>query len=411
MLPGVVLVLSLSACGGTPPPTAPTGGPAVTAAGQDTRSDWNELAAALTRGLPDPAAFSALLDPTAVATDPAFAPAAEQLRANLAQFQVRLTPTTRTATPAPATIARLGPDLEVRELTVEWRVAGEPVPAEHRVFLTAARRDGTLRLAGLDDGPGGPGSAAGSATGADSSRQEPIWWRHRVTVTTRPGAAVIAAAGTDPTGWLDELAAARVPLAARGLNPALLVAELPADPDTFERLLGVPANSRREIAAAAWTEGPAVRIIINPGAGAATTGTARSVLITHEATHVATGSVRLPVPLWFNEGYADLVALAAHPDAADQLTAQLADDQRRYGPAAGPPTDAELAAGAPRLDAAYTRAWLAVRVLDRDDHAADKVLQAVRAGRSWPEALAATGWDEPALAAAVAAELTRLAGR
>ncbi|WP_144008697.1 hypothetical protein [Enemella evansiae] len=393
----VLLALSLAACGTPSAPPAPAPSPPSPATTSAT--DWPGFVAALQRALGDPAAFAGLLDPQAVAADPGLAQAAEQLRSNLGRFEVTLTATSRTATPAPATVARLGAGLEVRELTVAWRVAGEPVAAEHRIFLTAARRDGALRLAGLGDAP------------ADSTRQEPIWWRHPVRVTNRPGAAVIAAAGTDPDPWLAELDRARGPLAARGLNPPLLVAELPDGPDTFERLLGVPPNSRRDIAAAAWTEGPAVRIVINPAAAAATTGAARSILITHEATHVATGSVRLPAPLWFNEGYADLVALGDQPDAAEQLTTRLAADQRRYGPAAGPPTDAELAAGAPRLAEAYTRAWTAVRVLDRGDRSADRVLQGLRAGRSWPEALAAAGWDERALDAAVAAELSRLAAR
>lgn len=388
--------MSLAGCGtpSAPPPAPATSAPATTAPA----ADWPAFLSGLQAALPDPAAFAALLDQRAVTADPGLAPAAEQLRANLARFEVTLRATSRTATPKPETIARLGADLEVREVTVGWRVAGEPVAAEHRIHLTATRRDGTLRLAGLGDAP------------ADDTRQEPIWLRQPVTVTRGPGAAVIAAAGTDPRPWLGELERARGPLAARGLNPALLVAELPADPAAFERLLGVPPDSRRDIAAAAWTEGPAVRMIINPTAGAATTGTARSILVTHEATHLATGSVRLPAPLWFNEGYADLVALGDQPAAAEQLTAQLAADQRISGPAAGPPTDTELTAGAPRLAAAYTRAWLAVRVLDRGDRSADRVLQALRAGRAWPEALAAAGWDEPALDAAVAAELNRLAG-
>ncbi|MDO5499350.1 MAG: hypothetical protein Q4F67_06675, partial [Propionibacteriaceae bacterium] len=58
----------------------------------------------------------------------------------------------------------------------------------------------------------------------------------------------------------------------------------------------------------------------------------------------------------------------------------------------------------------YERAWLTVRVLDRQDRAADRVHAAVQGGAPLADALASEGWTEEALADAVHAELTRLVG-
>ena len=110
---------------------------------------------------------------------------------------------------------------------------------------------------------------------------------------------MLAAVQIDPAPWLAELTAAAGPLRVRGQQPALLVAELPATNTDFERVLGVPVGTRATVGASSWNEGPATRIVINPGAGGATDGAARRVLITHEAVHVATGSTRLAGPLWF----------------------------------------------------------------------------------------------------------------
>ncbi|OYO24619.1 hypothetical protein CGZ93_02650 [Enemella dayhoffiae] len=383
----------LTACAGTPTRT-PAGGGA-----PPTQDPWPSFVAELGRALTDPAATAALIDPRAATADPTLPAATEQLRANLAQFRVELRPGTRTATPPPERTARLGGGVQVRELIVDWRLPEEATTAEHKAYLTVVERDGRFRLAGLTDAP------------ADSTRQQPIWLQRPITVTRGTGVAVIATPDRDPAPWLAALSAAREPLSRHGLRPPQLVAQLPNSAADFERMLGVPTGSRRDIAAAAWTEGPAVRIMINPEAGGATGDTARQLLITHEATHVATGTVRLPGPLWFAEGYADLVALGDQPAAAGQLTTLLAADQRTHGPAAGPPSDQELAAGTPRLQAHYTRAWLAARVLDRGDGSTDRVVQALRAGRTWPEALAAAGWTQPDLDRAVAAELARIVGR
>lgn len=340
----------------------------------------------------DPAAWARLID----SRDPEFAARAEQLRENLAQLEVTFAATPRTHHPNDARRAVLGPTATAHAVRVHWNAPGTTA-ATHTLWFTLTSSDGRLRLAGVTDGPA-------------ESRAEPVWWFERVRVVADGRATVLAGAGVDPAPWLSGLRTARAELALRHLDPPDLVAQLPSDAVGFERVLGVRPGSHRHVAAAAWPFGDAIQLIVNPAAGGATTGEARQVLLTHEAVHVATGSVHRRGPLWLSEGYADLVALHAHPRVAAAHEANLAADQRRHGVATTLVSDAELGPANPRVDANYQRAWLTVRVLDRDDATADRVHAAVQRGTPIAEALAEVGWSEATLADAVRAELTRIAG-
>jgi hypothetical protein len=85
-----------------------------------------------------------------------------------------------------------------------------------------------------------------------------------------------------------------------------------------------------------------------------------SVLLAHEATHMATHSVDSPAPAWVVEGLADQVAYTAYPDArraAAPLVAQV-----RAGPVPRAlPEDDRFHTSEAGVDLAYTEAWLACR--------------------------------------------------
>lgn len=375
--------------GPAPTALATTGAPAaVSADPAAVRALLDELLAARH----DPARWRALVDPA----DPDFAATAEWFRANLADLDLRLIPTGRTHAPAS------GRGL-AHAVTATWSVPGTPA-AEHRLWLTVTSPAGQTRLAGLGESP----------SGATARDPEPIWAVQPIRVSRADGVVLLASPTTDPAGWLPGLTRARAVLAERGSRPGALVAVLPDDPARFERLLGVRSGTHRNIAATAWPFGATTHLVVNPAAGGATQGAARQVLLTHEAVHVASDPAPAGVPLWLTEGYADLVALTGQPEVAAAHEAHLADDQRRHGIADSLVTDAELGADNPRVHAHYQRAWITVRVLDagpdgRGSGNADRVHAAVFAGRPLAAALADAGWTESGLAAAVHAELTRMA--
>ncbi|MFI7418109.1 hypothetical protein [Nonomuraea sp. NPDC049684] len=106
------------------------------------------------------------------------------------------------------------------------------------------------------------------------------------------------------------------------------------------------------------------RVIVVPGSFARLTPTGRDVVLTHELTHVAAGTDRLPV--WLYEGFADYVAYRDAGLPAGTAAAELAADVRAGrlpselpGPAAFAPTAADPG----RLARAYQEAWMACRFL------------------------------------------------
>lgn len=390
---GILLVLlgvvALSGCTPVAPPPAVSTRAASPPAAETVAGFLIELAAARW----DPERWARLTDPT----DPGFAAEAERVRANLAQFRVEFVAAGQTHELTEARMHQLGTSARAHAVRVRWAVPGEPVPAEHVVWLTLTNSAAGARLAGIGDGP-------------RERIARPIWWERPVAVHHAAGVAVITGSDTDLDSWLTGLTEARATLAGHSLQPPLVVAEIPASAAAFEQVLGVRPGSHRQVAATAWPHGPAVRIVVNPET-VPEHGAARQVLLTHEAVHVATGSVGSPVPLWLAEGYADLIALSDQPEVAAAHLDQLAADQRQHGIAPALVTAAELAPAHPRVHANYQRSWLTVTVLDRDRGSAGRVQAAVGAGVPLDQALAAEDWTEADLTAAVHAELLRLVGR
>jgi hypothetical protein len=143
-----------------------------------------------------------------------------------------------------------------------------------------------------------------------------------------------------------------------------LVIEVPSSQGLFERVLGVRQNSYRAIAAVAWPEGPnprtaAIRVVVNSTVTQGLSEEGVAVLLTHEATHVATRSPGSPAPSWLVEGYADYVAYDAYPRTKAAAAAAALADIRRHGPPRALPTDADFTPGSSDLGLSYARAWLA----------------------------------------------------
>ena len=108
--------------------------------------------------------------------------------------------------------------------------------------------------------------------------------------------------------------------------------------------------------------GAPVRVFVNPAVFGKLAERGAQVVMSHEATHVATGATFVSMPTWLLEGFADYVALnhAGVPVslAAGQILARI----RKNGSARRScRRSADLDPTANGLGATYEEAWLACR--------------------------------------------------
>lgn len=292
--------------------------------------------------------------------DPSFADRARLLFTNLStlpldELTLRLQPG---AEPLPDRRRDLlGADAWRQPAVVTWRLAGEPAAAEHTVWLTFAVDEGRPLLAGTVDQPDGP------------PVPQPLWWTGPVT-TGRDGAVTVLVGAGQPTRpWLrrsraavDAVREALTSDAPRGWSGDLTV-EVPASRRDFEAVLGADPGSYAAIAAVTLAEGPttsaALRVVVNPEVTRTLAPVGVAVVLTHETVHVATRSADSPAPTWAVEGFADQVALQAHPDAADEVAEPLLRQVRRSGPPPALPADERFAAGEAEIAVTYAAAWSA----------------------------------------------------
>ncbi|URN00293.1 basic secretory family protein [Actinomadura madurae] len=149
-----------------------------------------------------------------------------------------------------------------------------------------------------------------------------------------------------------------------------VVALAPADPGLASALAG-PGQSLGQIAALA-TVAPAPssggrgedRIVVSPTAFGRLNDLGRTVVLTHELTHVATGGARdRRTPLWLIEGFADYVGYRHVEIGARAAAGELRREVAAGRVPAALPGTAAFAGGSPRLSQAYQEAWLACRMV------------------------------------------------
>jgi len=148
-----------------------------------------------------------------------------------------------------------------------------------------------------------------------------------------------------------------------------LVVEIPASQRQLDQMLNAEKDSYDSIAALTTTvDGSMGRfspthILVNPGVFDQLGADGAQIVMSHEATHVATDAARSSMPMWLLEGFADYVALA-HVDLPVSVTAsQILGDVRRDRPPAHLPGSDEFDTSSDVLGAAYESAWLASRLL------------------------------------------------
>ncbi|WP_409472585.1 hypothetical protein [Streptomyces sp. HC307] len=136
-------------------------------------------------------------------------------------------------------------------------------------------------------------------------------------------------------------------------------------------LLGSPASSYRGIAAVTTGEtgaeqAPADRIIVNPDAYGVLGDVGKQVVLTHEATHVATRAhTNTATPLWVSEGYADWVGYRDSGRPPVQAAPELAHAVTSGDVPAALPTDADFGftGASTSLARAYEGGWMACRMI------------------------------------------------
>ncbi len=260
-------------------------------------------------------------------------------------------------------------DRWVLRATQRWAIAGvdtRPVASPRRLEAT---RDRTA-------GPGGWRIRVDIP--AD---HRDLIWDLGVPITTSTGpAGVVVELGTaqrlpaNATGWQDRLAAARaaVSLAWGAASPVPLLV-LPATREQLGQLLGRDPAAVTGLAAIttdeAGTSPGAPRIWIEPVGWHTLSGLAQNIVLRHEITHVATRSATSrTVPLWLQEGFADVVGYQGTGIAASVVASNLravATDPAGAQSPLGLPAAAQFDAPTTR-DRSYEGAWLFCRqIADR----------------------------------------------
>jgi len=177
-----------------------------------------------------------------------------------------------------------------------------------------------------------------------SGAAAPIWLVQPLQVLGDDQAVVLAsttAASSDTQGWVSAAKAAQQAVAAADLGDLAaswngnLVVELPQDASAFAQLLGISSSADYASTGAVTSveesadssREPVAHIIVNPQTTATLTPDDQTLLLTHEAVHVATSGVPVAAgATWVSEGLAESVAVEGSPStaASEQTLAKTA---------------------------------------------------------------------------------------
>jgi len=256
------------------------------------------------------------------------------------------------------------------DVSVQWglrRVDSRAITSE--VKVTFRRDDGSAQVVSMqpvrDD-------------------EAPVWLLGRLQVVHVGPALVLSLQPPLTAGVVDQTRTAvqDVHHVLRGWDGSLVVvlprttgqldAMLSSQPGTYDNIAAVTAS-------ADGSNDPTapVRVLLNPEVFTGLGPIAAQVVLSHEATHAATGATFRDMPLWLVEGFADYVALAREPVPVDVAAGQILDIVRKSGPPARLPGKTDFATSAHGLGASYEAAWLASRLL-ADEYGQGRLLRFYR---------------------------------
>ncbi|WP_252395714.1 hypothetical protein [Streptantibioticus parmotrematis] len=239
----------------------------------------------------------------------------------------------------------------------------DSAPVASTEYLTFTERAGRWYVASQTDGD----------TSGKRSDVQP-WDQGPVTVVHGAHSLVLGAGTAASLTASARLADAAVPVVRRqwpGIWADRAIVEVPGSEADMAALLGAPAGTYQGIAAVTTAElrgtgtAPADRVIVNPQAFAELSALGRSVVLTHELTHVATRTATTSrTPTWLSEGFADLVGYSDSGLTPGRVAPELAADVRAGRAPTALPTTADFAPGSAGIAQAYEGAWLACRMID-----------------------------------------------
>jgi hypothetical protein len=222
----------------------------------------------------------------------------------------------------------------------------------------------------LDPSDSGDG-AVGITSFGGGDRRSPLWLSGPVEVRRSADTLVLATTSADADRVAGRAEAAvpvvrdvlpqwdgrlvvEVPGSEEGLDAALA-----ADPGTYTTIAAVTASVDGTV-----TPGSEVHVFVNPDVYDDLEPVGGQVVISHEATHLATGApLTSGVPLWLLEGFADYVALHAVDLPITTTAGQIIQQVRKDGAPERLPGQPEFDQSDSHLGAAYESAWVACLVL------------------------------------------------
>ncbi|MGX1855643.1 hypothetical protein OIU91_31255 [Streptomyces sp. NBC_01456] len=253
------------------------------------------------------------------------------------------------------------------KVRLRYRLKGYDTAPVHSVqYLTLTERDGRWLISSDTDG---------ADEGRTGTRQ--LWDQGPVRLVRGRHSLVLG--GPAHPGRLKDLArrvdraVPAVSAAWKGKWARKVVVEAPDSVERMAQLMGSDDPSGYAGIAAVTTgeagveaAAPADRVIINPDAYEELNDLGRTVVLTHETTHVATRTATTrATPLWLSEGFADWVAYRGIRHKAVTTAPELTRAVAGGKLPARLPTDGDFGfrAGADRLAKAYEGSWLACRMI------------------------------------------------
>jgi hypothetical protein len=215
------------------------------------------------------------------------------------------------------------------------------------------------------------GDTVGISSIGGGDRRSPLWLSGPVEVR-RSADALVLATSPEEADLLAARAEAAVPVV-RDVLPrwdGSLVVEVPGSEAALDAALAAEPGSYTDIAAVTASvdgtvaPGSQVHVFVNPDVYDALEPVGGQVVVSHEATHLATRApLTSGVPLWLLEGFADYVALHAVDLPVTTTAGQIIQQVREDGAPDHLPGQAEFDQSDSHLGAAYESAWVACLVL------------------------------------------------
>ena len=213
------------------------------------------------------------------------------------------------------------------------------------------------------------GAAFGSASG-DYGNPAPLWLIDDLTVRRSARWVLMVAdpANADRYAALVDRAVADVARVIPSWRGSLVV-EVPATQEEMHQVLDADPGTYSAIAAVTSTVDGSLspsapsHIIVNPDVFGRLGADGSQIVMSHEATHVATDAAVSSMPLWLLEGFADYVALAGVDLPVSLTASQILADVRRDGAPEALPGSKEFATSNKLLGSSYEAAWLACRLI------------------------------------------------